>query len=510
MTAAVPSRATLVQEQARAVFFEAVEGKFPQGIALLAVGGFGRGELYPFSDVDILLLVEYERLTTPIRDDVSRFLQRLWDAGLRVSHSVHTLEECLTLDEHNVEFSISLLDRAFLAGDRTLFARLEERMPQYLRGQRTALQQKLAALARLRHGKFQNTIYHLEPNIKEGPGGLRDLQVIDWLRALGSDEDDGDLAAARDFLSGIRTRLHMLAARDQNLLNFDAQDQISGQPAELMCSYYRHARAVYRAVILRLDSIETASSGLLSQFRDRMTRLSNSEFTISKDRVFLRNPRALDDDPRVVVRLFLFVARHGVRLAPDTIRRLAANTHPTHINWVDWQEILGGFHPSAALRAMQASDMLGRLLPEWRNIEFLVVRDFHHRYSVDEHTLVAIETFDHIDDARFSTLLAEVDDPALLRFSLLLHDIGKGGGNHVTESQRLAEGIFERLSIPEPQRVHIRFLIARHLEISTIMSTRDLDDRETAHLLAGRVETVEKLKLLTLVTYADISAVHPT
>ncbi len=510
MTAVAPSRASFIEAQVRAAFADAIVGKFPEGIALLAVGGFGRGDLYPFSDVDILLLVEYERLTAPIREEVSRFLQLLWDAGMRVSHSVHTLEECLTLDENNVEFAISLLDRRFLAGDAGLDARLEERMPQFLRGQRLAVQKRLAAITRLRHGKFQNSIYHLEPNIKDGPGGLRDLQVIHWLRKLGAEDEDGDLTAAREFLSGIRTRLHTLAGRDQNILNFDAQDHISGRPAELMRSYYRHARAVYRALILKLETVESAASGLLSQFRDRISRLSNSEFTVSKERVYLRHPRALEDDPRLLIRLFLFVARHGIRLAPDTIRRLTANPPAVEITWNDWKEILGARHALAALRAMQASDMLARVLPEWLNIEYLVVRDFHHRYSVDEHTIVAIESFDHIDDGRFGNLMSEIEDGALLRFSLLLHDIGKGGGNHVTESQRLAEGIFERLQIPPAQRAHIRFLVARHLEISTIMNSRDLDDRETARLLADRVETVEKLKLLTLVTYADISAVHPT
>ncbi len=509
MTAVPLSRASLVQAQVRAAYQQTIGSKFPEGIALLAVGGFGRAELFPFSDVDILLLVEYERLSVPIRDDVSRFLQMLWDSGLRVSQSVHTLEECLTLDENNVEFAISLLDRRFLTGEEALSRRLEERMPQFLRGQRNAIQRKLAAITRLRHGKFQNSIYHLEPNIKDGPGGLRDLQVLGWLTALGGDED-GDLATAHEFLSNLRTRLHMLAARDQNILNFEAQDHISGHPAELMRSYYRHARAVYRGIILRLDTIESAASGLLSQFRDRLSRLSNSEFTVSKERVYLRHPATLDDDPRVVIRLFQFVARHGIRLAPDTIRRLASNPPHAEVEWSDWREILGGQHPSAALRAMQASDMLARLLPEWANIEYLVVRDFHHRYSVDEHTIVAVESFDHFEDKRFANLLSEVDDPALLRFALLLHDIGKGGGNHVTESQRLAEAIFERLRIAPAQRAHIRFLVARHLEISTIMNSRDLDDRETARLLASRVETVERLKLLTLVTYADISAVHPT
>jgi [protein-PII] uridylyltransferase len=178
--------------------------------------------------------------------------------------------------------------------------------------------------------------------------------------------------------------------------------------------------------------------------------------------------------------------------------------------WEHWKRLLELPRVSLGLHAMQESGALASAIPEWSHIECLVVRDFYHRYTVDEHTLVAIASLESIADRRIADLLAEIDRPDLVRFALLLHDIGKGsGGDHVAESSRIASEVLTRLEAPEADRATIEFLIARHLDLSAVMTSRDLSDAATAKMLADRVGAVERLKQLTIMTYADISAVNP-
>ena len=480
---------------------------FPSGLALAAVGGFGRGELFPNSDVDLLLLVESIERMQSSRDLISAFLQTLWDSGLRPSHSVHTVEDCATEHDDNAELTISLLDRRLLAGDAALFQRLEERFRDFSTRRGTALARQLAVLAEGRREKFQNTIYHLEPNIKDTPGGLRDLQTIRWLVALRPSLTGGRLLgldAAFDFLGGVRIRLHEMAGRDQNVLSFDAQERLSEQPAALMRDYYRNARQVDREVRRMIEAATEQPGTLLGKFHEWRSRLSTSEFTVSRDRVLLREPRQMPHD----LSLFEFVARHSLALAPSTIDKLAEFT--PEAEWADWKRLLALPHASLGLRAMQESGTLARALPDWGHIECLVVRDFYHRYTVDEHTLVAIASLESIPDGRFAGLMEEIEDPALLRFALLMHDIGKGSGHeHVTESKRIAHDAMERLHAPEADRTTVEFLIERHLDLSSVMTSRDVHDGATARILAETLGTIERLKLLTMLTYADISAVNP-
>jgi [protein-PII] uridylyltransferase len=217
----------------------------------------------------------------------------------------------------------------------------------------------------------------------------------------------------------------------------------------------------------------------------------------------------------MLVRLFQFVGRHGVRLSLDADRRVSqflASGLPVDLRWRHWRELLSLLHTPLALRAMQETQALGAFLPEWSHIECLVVRDFYHRYTVDEHTLVAIQTLDSLPDRRFADLRSEAEDSMpQLRFALMLHDIGKGSGQeHVGESLRIAELALARLETPAEDRAMVNFLIGHHLDLSAAMNGRDLDDQATARDLASRIGTLERLRLLTLMTFADIAAVNPT
>jgi [protein-PII] uridylyltransferase len=493
-----------VEERVRQAYAATMEPKFPSGLTLVAVGGFGRRELFPNSDVDLLILIESESQLATVKETLSIFLQELWDAGLRPSHSVHTVADCVTEQEHNAELTISLLDRRRLAGDASLFDLLDQKFRAFLQKRGEAVARQLAVLALARRAKFQNTIYHLEPNVKDTPGGLRDLQTVRWLATLHPRDVPRGLEDALHFLGAVRIRLHELSGRDQNVLTFEAQDSLSEQPAALMRDYYRHARLVDRAARYAIERSAQQPGSLIGRFHDWRSRLSTSEFSVVRDQVLLRSSNILPAD----LSLFVFAARHQLRLAPDTVDRLRGFVPKA--GWDGWKQLLALPHASFGLRAMQECGALPAVLPEWRNIEFLVVRDFYHRYTVDEHTLVAIDSLESVKDGRFAGLFEEIQERELVRFALLLHDIGKGSGHeHVAESLRIGRVVLDRLGAPAADRATIEFLVGKHLALSSVMASRDLSDSSTGRLLSTQVETIERLKLLTMLTYADISAVNP-
>ncbi len=499
---AIAARTAEVDSSVLAAFAEKVAPRCGPGLALVAVGGYGRKELFPHSDVDLLILVDTDK-SVPPREVLSSFFQTLWDANLRPSHSVHSLAECVAEHAENAEFTISLLDHRFLAGDEALYTQLSQKFLQFRSRRGSAIAKKLVALASERRAKSHNTIYQLEPNIKDMPGGLRDLQTARWLQVLDPHGTLPDLDPALLFLSGIRWRLHEAANRDQNTLTFEMQDSLSEHPAVLMRDYFRHARVVDRAVRHCMEASAERSGELLRRFHEWRSRLSTTDFTVSRDRVLLRGHK-----PPSGLQLFEFCARHSIQLAPDTVNRLQGFV--PEATWEDWKRLLSLPKPSPGLRAMQESDTLTAALPEWRNIECLVPRDFYHRYTVDEHTLVAVENLETIQDGRFASLWSGIEDPALVRFALLLHDIGKGTGrDHSQVGYEIAAAVMGRLGAPQEEIETVQFLVLDHLSLSKVMGSRDLSDPATGRALADKVGTVERLKMLTILTYADISAVNP-
>ncbi len=494
----------------------------PKGIALAAVGGYGRRELFPYSDIDLLILTPDEKTQTAIKDPLSMCLRDLWDKGLRISQSVHIPGDCNQIDAANAELAVSLLDRRFLAGDEALFRQIKD--------PRAELGRNIAELTKERHNRFQNTLYHLEPNVKDAPGGLRDLQVLRWFAQLGS---TGDGHAEEVFpqeievLFEIRCFLHYLGERDDNKLSFERQDEIAAlcgaaTPEELMRRYYRAVRSISRLANRRLETFEAKRSSLFSQFRDRSSRLSNSDFSIVHGEVYFRSSTAIQTDPNVVPRLFEFLAHHGLPLSAsaETRVRLGLDVFRTWIDshqplWPAFRSILRQPHGPKALRAMHACGALQAIFPELLEMEALVIRDFYHRYTVDEHTLVAIETVLALRGQTgdmFADIAAESEDLDLLATALLFHDVGKGTPDegHVEVSRRIAEDALKRVGMSEHDRGMVTFLIGSHLEMSAMMNGRDLSDPVTHRDMAAKTGTVERLKLLTLLTYGDISAVNPS
>ena len=465
------------------------------GVALYAVGGYGRREMFPYSDCDLLVVTDSEATRSKLAEPISVFLRALWDAGLQVRQAVRARDDCASLETHNVEFAVSALDRRWLAGDASVDARL--RTPS-----RETIAPHLAALTRKRHLQFQNTIYHLEPDLKDAPGGLRDLHVVRWLAGR------GDFGEEFALLAGLRCGLHREARRDQNTLTFAMQDALAGErdPAELMRDYFRAARRIHRACLRVVDGAETKGSSLLAQFRSRTSRLSNADFSVIRGAVFLRAPSL---DGALATRLFEFVGRHGLPLAPDLEDRLA-EVKGYAPRWEQLRAIFETPHANLALRAMHTTGLLEQAFPELLSMNGMVVRDFYHRYTVDEHTLVTIDTAVQVRQQPFAGLAREIGSRATLLAALLFHDAGKGGeGGHSESSAVLAAEAFRRCGMPAGELETVEFLIRKHLELSTVMTSRDLSDVATARQVASHIGTVERLRLLTLLTFCDVSSVNP-
>jgi [protein-PII] uridylyltransferase len=533
----------------------------PAGFAAAALGGFGRRWLFPYSDVDMLFLHGGNGTEAKLKDAIRKFSQDLWDLGLKLSPATRNVAECSRFDTENAEFAISLLDCRYLAGDRALFARLhDDVIPKLIARDSAQIVKRLADLTRTRHGKFGNTVFHLEPNLKDGPGGLRDYNVVYWLSLLMAVEKyhlwprenavlpeaiQKQFDAALNSLMSARCFLHFRHKRDDNTLTWEAQDaaaahkvglanssavpQSSSRPAsesptasDWMRIYFSHARTIHRVCVQMLEEIPAARLSLHHQFQQLRSRLSNAEFSVEDGMLMLRQPAALND-PELILRAFRFIARHGLTLNSSTeyqIERMLpalAEASPKGAElWHLLQEILMAPHAADALRAMHSLRLLTLLFPEFAGIDALVVRDYSHRFTVDEHSFVAIDNLHALRqsqskwDQRYAELLDEVEQPDLLYLALLLHDVGKGAksSDHVRASVEIAEGALDRLELDEPDREAVLFLIERHLEMSVALR-RDIFDPETVRSFAEKVDTPERLKMLCLLTYGDIKAVNP-
>src|SRR5579863_143938 len=549
--AAVSQRAALVEKITLHLWKKIVspDEQGPQKFALVALGGFGRSWLFPHSDIDLLFLHADHETEAAFKDQVRGFSQGLWDLRLKVSPATRVLSECDRFDPANVEFAISLLDCRYLTGDRDLFRRLHDKViPKLMMRETQPLVQRLAEVTRKRYEKFGNTIFHLEPDVKDTPGGLRDCNVALWLSLLSSMEKLHDwpdpksllspsarkqFEPALDLLMSVRCFLHFRYGRDDNMLSWEAQEEAAKRgigvydahelaPADWMRIYFSHARSVHRTATQLLEEIPAAWSSLSRHFNDLRARVSDADFSVVDGLVFLRQSSALQDS-EVLLRLFHFVAHHDVRLSTTTEYKIEqllpslASTPPRGAElWLYLGEILAQPHAANALRAMHSLRLLTLLLPELKTIDALVVRDFYHRFTVDEHSFLAIENLHRLRQShsewekQYAGIRDELEAPELLYLSLLLHDTGKGvqSDNHVEGSLAIAEQCLERLDLESSERETVLFLIGNHLEMSAALR-RDIFDPATVAAFAEKVETPERLKMLCLFTYADIKAVNP-
>ena len=467
------------------------------------------------------------------------------------------------LHRDNLEFNVSLLDGRYLAGDAQLFASLRrEVVPHQVARDRQDFVQDLAAMTRQRYAKHGHTIFHLEPNIKEAPGGLRDYQIARWLTLILELEKSGhwvnaesnwppdtraEIQQALEFLGAARCFLHLSQGRDDNHLTYEFQQEVADlglglhvgratPAADWMRGYFRHARGIHRLLSQILEQASSSRPSLYTLFRDRRSRLSNSDFAVLRGRIYPRQTSLASGGPLLLLALCELVARHRLELSREAERwvtaSLEAGARPQfnlRESWPQVRQILILPQAASALRTMHQLGLLTTLFPALKAIDSLVVRDFYHRYTVDEHTFMTIQHLHDLEQSSarvpsgedwatleswegpFAEIFRELERPELLFLSLLFHDVGKGltSGSHVQGSLGVIERVAAELALAPEDRATVSFLIASHLEMSATLQRRDIFDPETIRAFAEKIESPERLKMLALLTYADIKAVNP-
>jgi [protein-PII] uridylyltransferase len=547
-TAAIRRRSAVVDRILIEMWRRAFAGLPAQNVSLLALGGYGRKDLFPYSDIDVLFAFADEKVEEQSREAVRAIVQGMWDIGLRASPSSRTLKEAGRFDPDNLEFTLATLDHRFLAGQFPLYQQLHQVVfPGLVLSEWNTITQKLGEIARARHAKYGNTIFHLEPNLKECPGGLRDYHLAVWFALLFHLKETkewprqrggvfqsarGDAEAAFDFLAAARCFLHFRHGRDDNTLDWQSQDEAAAHsigletrgtadPSYWMRTYYRHARVIYRRAALLMEQMPAPVS-FYRQFRRRRTPIAGTDFLLDQGRIDIA-PGAQFNDTSAILRIFSMMATHGYTLSQaaedritDALPALAIHIPEGPYLWNALREVLLGPHAAHALRTMHALGVLEMLIPEFHGIDALVIRDSYHRYTVDEHTFLTIDNVHglrqpiHDYEQRLAQLLPEIDRLDLFLLALLLHDTGKARrtGEHAGQSVELADAFLARLDFDTEERESILKLIKLHLEMSNHLR-RDIFDLENVRGFADKIGSPMLLKMLTLMTYADIKAVNP-
>ncbi len=547
-TAAIRRRSAVVDRILIEMWRRAFAELPAQNVALLAMGGYGRKDLFPYSDIDVLFAFADEKTEEHSREAVRAIIQGMWDIGLRASPSSRTVKEAARFDPDNLEFTLATLDRRFLAGQFPLYQQLHNiTFPGLVLSEWSTITQKLGEIARTRHAKFGNTIFHLEPNLKDCPGGLRDYHLAVWFAVLFHLKETkewprqrggvfqsarGDAEAAFDFLAAARCFLHFRHGRDDNTLDWQSQDEAAARsigletrgtadPSYWMRTYYRHARVVYRRAALLMEHLPAPVS-FYRQFRRRRTPIAGTDFLLDQGRIDIQ-PGAQFNDTAAILRIFSLMATHGYTLSQaaedritDALPVLAISIPEGPYLWNALREVLLGPHAAHALRTMHALGVLEMLIPEFHGIDALVIRDSYHRYTVDEHTFLTIDNVHglrqpgHDYEQRLAQLLPEIDRMDLFLLALLLHDTGKARrtGEHATQSVELADSFLARLDFDAEEKEMILKLIRLHLEMSVAMR-RDIFDLDNVKAFSEKIGSPQLLKMLTLMTFADIKAVNP-
>ncbi len=547
-TAAIRRRSAVVDRILIEMWRRAYAGLPPQNAALLALGGYGRKDLFPYSDIDVLFAFADEKTEEQSREAVRAMIQGMWDIGLRASPNSRTVKESGRFDPDNLEFTLATLDRRFLAGQFPLYQQLHQvTFPGLVLSEWTSIAQKLGEIARTRHAKYGNTIFHLEPNLKDCPGGLRDYSLAvwfavlfhlkatkEWPRQRGGvfQSARGDAEAAFDFLAAARCFLHFRHGRDDNTLDWQSQDEAAARsigletrgtadPSYWMRTYYRHARVIYRRAALLMEHLPAPVS-FYRQFRRRRAPIAGTDFLLDQGRIDIQ-PGAQFNDTAAILRIFSLMATHGYTLSQaaedritDALPVLAISIPEGPYLWNALREVLLGPHAAHALRTMHALGVLEMLIPEFHGIDALVIRDSYHRYTVDEHTFLVVDNVHALrtpsseHEQRLAQLLPEIDRMDLFFLALLLHDTGKGrrAGEHAQQSVELADSFLARLDFDAEERDSVLKLIRLHLDMSQAMR-RDIFDLDNVRGFADKIGSPQLLKMLTLMTFADIKAVNP-
>ena len=513
---------------------------------LVAVGGYGRGELFPQSDIDVLILTQ-EAPDADTAGQLEQFVTSLWDTGLQIGHSVRTLAECAELAREDLTVLTTMMESRHLAGDTGLIKALAEIIdPSAMWPPNDFIRGKLGEQQN-RHDRYSNTEYALEPNIKSSPGGLRDLQVIEWitLRCFGeglgdlnepdflSETERDQLRNGQEFLSQVRFALHNMTGRADDRLLFDHQKKLAAlwgmvdgdtlAVEQFMQVYYRWMKTLSQLNELLIEVFEHR----LADAADSDIRVIDDDFEVSNSRIRARHDSVFQDNPSNLLRVFVLIGNDPLvdRIEPNTQRLLRRDSpliddafRASQENRDLFMDVLGVPHNmTKQLRRMSRHGVLGRYLPAFGKIIGQMQFDLFHAYTVDAHTTEVIANTrrfmraDYTDRFPVSTRIARrLRDPRLLYIAALFHDIGKGrGGDHSELGALDAETFCTDHGLSQTDTELIVWLVKNHLLMSQVAQRRDISDPEEIQRFAEIVVTEERLDYLYTLTVADIAGTNP-
>ena len=521
--------------------------KLKEKVALIALGGYGRSELNFRSDID-LMLVYKKKISKPVKALTEDMLYTLWDAGLDVGFSIRSVKEAITLAKEDLKTMTALLDTRLVTGDLSLLTELDKNV--YTKLLTTArrekfIEDKLAENIK-RHDQYGGSVYILEPNVKEGLGGLRDLHTARWVvqakkaeKAFDlteggklSKSEEADLNGSFNFMLWVRNELHIDTKRKSEQLNFDQQIRISKvlgltdteqalAVESFMQLYYGHADNISRYSELIISRIlRSSKKGIFSGVK--RTRLDDN-FDLVNDKISVRRREVFVDDPALMMKAFEYLEPYNAQVGRTTSDRILKNLHlfddfyrcsPEACE--SFLNILKGPGIFKTLEKMHKLKFLETYIPEFANIKSKVQHDLYHVYTVDVHTLFAIRELDRLggvlkkDFYLYSTLYEELERPELLVLGVLFHDIGKAfGSGHAVTGAKLVPKILNRMGMDEEDIETVRFLVRYHLILADTAQYRDTSDEKLIVEFAREIGTIERLNMLFLLTFVDVRAVGP-
>lgn len=522
-------------------------------IGLVAVGGYGRGELAPFSDIDLLFVLPYKQ--TPWGEQVvESMLYILWDLGLKVGYSVRSLNECISLSREDLTIRTAMLEARFMWGDKDLFDELKVRFDkEVVAGTGPEFVEAKLAERNARHERMGDTRYVVEPNLKDGKGGLRDLQTLYWIAKylyrtddVGELVDQGVLTAAEqrrfdkadNFLWNVRFHLHDIVGRPEERLTFDVQSELAARLGyrergrtsgveRFMKHYFLNAKEVGDLTRIFCAHFEEQhqKKPLLRLPRLGLRRRTVDGFAVHGDRVSFASEEDLKEEPINMLRLFRVAQKHEFDIHPEALRLITRNLgridailrNDPEANALFLDIMTSKTDPALTLRRMNEAGVFGRFVPDFGRVVAQMQHDMYHHYTVDEHTIRAIEILSKIesgvlaDDHPLSNeVIHKVLSRRVLYASILLHDIAKGrGGDHSVLGAKIAGKLCPRFGFTEAETETTAWLVEHHLLMSNIAFKRDIADPKTVEDFVEVVQSPERLRLLVILTVCDIRAVGP-
>lgn len=520
-------------------------------MTLVSVGGYGRGELNPFSDIDIMFL--YSGKNLPAVEEISqRLLYFLWDMKLDVGYSVRMICDCIEMGKSDSTVRTAMLDSRFLAGSRALFDSFWKSFQSHIlaKGSDAFIKDKLAELDS-RRGKYGSSVYILEPNIKESEGGLRDIQTAIWvaklkykittmrelvIKGILSEEEVASFEAAKSYLWRLRNELHYLSGRKNDQITFEAQISLAA-----FCGFQNHGKSLaveefMREYYLQAARTEHLSASLISRCRRReespgkilgyfVRRHLGEGIYVVRGELIVPDEGVVDNNPPLLMKIFELAQKQGVRLPVETKSLVRRKLELINDRFRRSKEVNSSFFSILradkgvveTLKLMHHLKFLNHFIPEFERIHCKVQHDLYHVFTVDIHSLFCVEEIvslwrgEHAEDLPdLTALAAAVQKRELLLLAVLLHDIGKGeGGGHAEKGALLCRTIARRMGLSKEDSERLEFLVRQHLLFAHIAQRRDLHDERMIIDFARQMGSSENLKMLYLLSYADVKGVGP-